>query len=713
VDKKEEARNPASRRVMPIGNILGAARAESDVKMLSEAFLETADYRALTETQDFNFVVGRRGAGKSALFQKVAERFSKDATTLLHTETSTEDQTLALQSKLEELTSDYTQARASMRLVWRTHLLLQAVQLLNRHYKITKSPQHSMLLEFEARHKLALQTTGPQRCIEILKTALRPGISSHNLPNEIATTLHVERLQQTVRQALIDIKKQMVVLFDRLDEGWTPTPISTAVLGGLAQALADLTDGKTAIHGMAFVRDNMFRSLAHFDSDFSRNIEGNTSRLHWNEDALLALVAKRLRVAFQLELENNIKVWNRFAQNTLKDRNGFQRCLRHTLYRPRDILVLLNKAYANAARSDRTEIVEADVEMSAQAVSRERLADLIKEYDRVLPGLSLFIRAFEAGSAFGKIGDVIRLLDEASSNTTFQEIGSADFALFSSGKDILSALFSVGFIGSREQSGTGYIFCHDGSSSELDPSRVEVETVIHPCYWSALNLANDTPLQEIAIQVEDDGETTNKHDVSDLRIKMLGRVISQLPSLPLGSAGCQQFEEWVMRTLKILFSGRLSNFEWKPNADAIQRRDIVATNMANGDVWRRIVDDYGTRQVIFEVKNYATLKPEDYRQVSSYMTGDYGRFAFVITRSSNEGLDNVERGWIKEMWSSHRHLIVLIPAKLLSQWASKMRSDKKPSYVEDHLGRRIDTFVRSYLSLKHERVKGAKAKMGA
>ncbi len=33
---------------------------------------------------------------------------------------------------------------------------------------------------------------------------------------------------------------------------------------------------------------------------------------------------------------------------------------------------------------------------------------------------------------------------------------------------------------------------------------------------------------------------------------------------------------------------------------------------------------------------------------------------------------------------------------------SKLRSDKKHDYVEEHLGRRMDVFVRSYLSLKHE-----------
>jgi ABC-type phosphate/phosphonate transport system ATPase subunit len=48
-------------------NALGDLRAEADDKMLSRAFLETADYRTLIETSDRTVVVGRRGTGKSAL----------------------------------------------------------------------------------------------------------------------------------------------------------------------------------------------------------------------------------------------------------------------------------------------------------------------------------------------------------------------------------------------------------------------------------------------------------------------------------------------------------------------------------------------------------------------------------------------------------------------------------------------------------------------
>ena len=152
-----------------LGNLLGAPRAESDEKMLERAFLETADYRALTQTDAFNFVVGRRGTGKSALFRKVSEYFSKEPGTLLFQQSPSEDQTLYLRDRLENLGLDYNRARATMRLIWKGHLLLQAVEALNRFYKISKSSQAAALREFENRYKTFLSFSGTQRCVEILR----------------------------------------------------------------------------------------------------------------------------------------------------------------------------------------------------------------------------------------------------------------------------------------------------------------------------------------------------------------------------------------------------------------------------------------------------------------------------------------------------------------------------------------------------------------
>ena len=58
-------------RIFSSSNPLGDTTAENDNKMLSDAFIETADFRTLIESDDRTIVVGRRGTGKSALFYQL------------------------------------------------------------------------------------------------------------------------------------------------------------------------------------------------------------------------------------------------------------------------------------------------------------------------------------------------------------------------------------------------------------------------------------------------------------------------------------------------------------------------------------------------------------------------------------------------------------------------------------------------------------------
>lgn len=106
------------------GNLLGAPRAESDLRMLAAAFVETQDFHALLDTRDFNFVVGRRGTGKSALFLKVAEALQKEKSVYLYCKSSTEYDSLDLLSTVNTISKEYIQIRSITRVAWRASLLM-------------------------------------------------------------------------------------------------------------------------------------------------------------------------------------------------------------------------------------------------------------------------------------------------------------------------------------------------------------------------------------------------------------------------------------------------------------------------------------------------------------------------------------------------------------------------------------------------------------
>jgi hypothetical protein len=157
----------------------------------------------------------------------------------------------------------------------------------------------------------------------------------------------------------------------------------------------------------------------------------------------------------------------------------------------------------------------------------------------------------------------------------------------------------------------------------------------------------------------------------ELRLQRLGRLPEELGGIPLGHAGSRDFEAWVLRAVRVLFSGALTNIELKPNPSAaLSQRDVVGTNAAQVTFWRRIYEDYKSRQIIFECKNYDELTPDDFRQVLDYSTGEYGNFILVVRRGSNSVTNNIltenEKDRTKAMFFEHQRIIMILPTSFLA-----------------------------------------------
>jgi hypothetical protein len=329
------------------GNILGGNRAEAD-PLLAKAFVKTPAYRALLTTQDFHFVVGRRGTGKSALYNQLLTGLAAERKRVVHAEVPLEHASLALQQELIRRNCvDYRNVRAVSRLLWRAHVCRCVLHHLRSsfEYKIKGTDLLHQVNQLLGVGKGA-PPNGYVYSLTTLKAAAGEGTA---VAAGVAATTMVDEVVALTRDALSEAGVSAYVLFDSLDEGWLPEVVPTALLGGLAIAAADLADMKTGVHVVAFIRDNMFRALAHFDPDFSRHVDGSDLRLRWDEESLLELISERIRIARNIQAENNIRVWNRLAHRELQGREGFQLCLRHTLYRPRDIISLINRGYRTAS----------------------------------------------------------------------------------------------------------------------------------------------------------------------------------------------------------------------------------------------------------------------------------------------------------------------------------------------------------------------------
>jgi len=686
------------------GNILGGIRAENDLQMLEKAFVETYDFKAITATKDFNFVVGRRGVGKSALFIMASKAIQKARSGYVYKNKPEEFEQLELRHIIESISRDYKTIRSIARIAWKASIFIDQLEKItgkNIHYKFSSDKNSKQILSFLGNHTDLLGKSVFQKTTIIISNISKLETCPQLLPGKIASEYEVKQLKSWVDSILHTIGKNSYYFFDGLDEGWEPNETSTAILGGLALSASEILESASDLHVVLFVRDNMFRSLCYFDGDSSRHIEGNTLRLTWDESSLLHLVANRLRVTLgQQDVESDVKVWNRFASADLKNKDGFRHCLNYTLYRPRDIIVLLNTTFSHVARANRTNLIIEDVENSSKQISHNRLEDLKKEYDTVFPGLSVLIQSFKNKPAFQSYSQIVQQLEEQMDTSSFETEESSDYAILGTGKEAFFALYSIGFLGLEQPQTLVLQFCHDGSPANIDAIDAGQRSCVHPCYWKALDIQSEVLEGNVLIEMYDDNPP-NVTDILDQRTKRIGQIISNLPNLKEGKEDSAKFEDWVFQAIKMLFAKRLTNPEIKPNGDAIQRRDIVATNSAEKGFWKRINDDYKARQVIFEVKNFKDLDQDAFRQVLSYSGGRYGDFLIIVYRNDKEGLTDKEKEWVREYWFTHHILVFLLPASMLSRFISKLRTRGRFDYADDQLIKRLDVYERNYLSLRH------------
>ncbi len=221
-----------------------------------------------------------------------------------------------------------------------------------------------------------------------------------------------------------------------------------------------------------------------------------------------------------------------------------------------------------------------------------------------------------------------------------------------------------------------------------------------------MNVSGETPPEGVMVQINDDYEVRTSEEIGDLRLRRLGQILGEGAQIPHGPDGSAAFEKWARQAAAILFDGKLQNIQLKPNPAAVNQRDIVATNMAQAGFWKRIYDDYKSRQVIFEVKNYKDISLDDIRQVLSYTSGEYGTFGIIVSRSDREIPSETEKTWLRMMYAEHKRIILLIPEKIIARCLSKLRSSSKRNrydYTEDTLGKMMDQLVRNYLSIQTAR----------
>ena len=337
------------------------------------------------------------------------------------------------------------------------------------------------------------------------------------------------------------------------------------------------------------------------------------------------------------------------------------------------------------------------VERAGQTISENRLEDLKKEYSAIVPALEHYISIFRGRNpeliVELLIVEFTRILESESDDSLVLQ----DF-LITGPNDVLRILYSIGFLGVRDSVTGSYIFCHDGRSPDRKFEKSD-KFLIHPCYWMSLNCSRNTLHPDEAEEIFDEYDIEISSKTPAIRNARIVEIIRQLSQIEEGMDHASQFEQWCCEAIRICFSKGLRNVELKPNKNARMRRDIVATNLSEGNAWRRIYDDYSTRQVIFEIKNYQGLTAADYYQMISYLSGEYGKLGFFVTRDETVELySGKDVEWVREVYLAKEIIVIKLTGKYLARLLGRLKNPAKHDAVNDALHKLLDTYARLYLA---------------
>jgi len=691
-------------------NPLGDTTAENDNRMLSEAFVETADFRTLIESDDRTVVVGRRGTGKSALFYQLNKHWERDKNTKVLTFSPEDTQIIGFRSLLKPLSESFNLSRAATRILWKYSLLMEILLFLNSHYKLSSTVKGDLELKFHIDRWLAVRGDILKKCRSIAAAFLSNSDPESSI-GDLQYELDLSMLEDKVIKALEKSDRNVIILMDRLDEGYEPDSIGIGIIAGLTYASIELNKKTKNIRPIIFLRDNIFRALAKLDPDYSRNVEGQVIRLHWDWAQLLGLASKRMKIHFGLDIEKDQRVWDRCVAGELLGREGFKRCLQFTLYRPRDLLSLLNEAFFCAFRHNRQTAIQDDLEYAAKSISIARLEDLWKEYQKIFPSIHICTNAFKSVEPEQTVAIARRKIEaayESINNEEDPKVESEYNLLKSTG--ILQSLYSVGFFGIKDKNSGAFSFCHDGRTPDKGFSDND-KILIHPCYWLGLNLNKNALSPDDAQEINDEYEIKVVSEGSEVRNVRIGQIVSNLNHIPLGKDGDVEFELWCLDSLRIIFAAHLMDIKHHPNGAAVQRRDIIGTNRGKSDFWGRVLNDYKSRHIVFDAKNYSDIGPNEYRQLQSYLTGLYGKIGFIINRDDSEVLyAGKELDWTKEMYQSHQVVIIKLPAKYIAKLLQKLRSPERHDVIDEQMGKLLNLYETSYLSIKSSRTSKSSGK---
>ena len=376
---------------------IGDPTAENELQTLGSYYVRT-DQFGRASRGEVNMVVGRKGAGKTALFWQLTNQKRADRQNIV---VDLKPQGYQL-IRLKEDVLDFLAEGARVHLItafFEYVLYLEiAYKMLekdrDRHTRDGRLYDGYQLLNEVYQGSVAGEGDFSERLLSLSQQLAsefrgkRSGETGQRLTAAEVTELVHKNNIRTIREAIssyLEFKKETWVLFDNLDKGWSAQGIGSedviilrCLIDAARKIQRELQSDDHDFHCIVFVRNDVYQLLVERSADYGKE---SRAVLDWSDADLLREMLRKRLVQNGLPDETLFeRVWSEICVSHYEGEETSQYFIERSLMRPRNLLKILGHALGFAVNLNRPKITDIDIEKGMRSYS----LDLITEADQEL-----------------------------------------------------------------------------------------------------------------------------------------------------------------------------------------------------------------------------------------------------------------------------------------------------------------------------------------
>lgn len=174
-------------------------------------------------------------------------------------------------------------------------------------------------------------------------------------------------------------------------------------------------------------------------------------------------------------------------------------------------------------------------------------------------------------------------------------------------------------------------------------------------------------------------QTDCKNDplFSQLPIFTVTRRVVKLGKLPSGNQNSddKEYEKLMEDMLPSMLYPHLDFADSQVRTDSgSQIRDLVFYNNRSHPFLKDIYNDYGSKQLVFEIKNVKEIEREHINQLNRYLNEHFGKFGVLVTRNE------LTRAMMKntvDLWAGQRRCIIALTDEDLKMMGEVFRTKQR------------------------------------